>query len=134
MTIAGNGNMRCRKCGYDRPCSLNLMDAVSRLEISTTQEQREAAARTQFILCNNCLGELQANEVEFKVTDSKVYPVEVEFYSRFVRVVRQKIEAKVNYSHDAIEPEITREEPKGERSFGTKRVPQRIGTIDVPAV
>ncbi len=126
--------MRCRKCGYDRPCSLNLVDAVSRLEVPTTQEQREQAARTQFILCNNCMGELQANEVEFKVIDSKVYPVEVEFYSRFVRIVRQKIEPSVTYSHDAIEPEITREEPKGERSFGTKRVPQRIGTIDVPSV
>lgn len=100
-----------------------MTDTVSYLSKATTHEEKEHRAKTQYLLCLNCSAEIKAGEVEAKVINSKSYPVVVEFYEREITVVKKKIEARVNYSNNAIEAEITRDEPKGARVVGT---PKRI--------
>lgn len=103
LNIAGKGSIQCRKCGYGNSVhALNLMDGINTLEKLSSQEK----AATQFILCNNCKTEVEANEVEFKVV-SKNYPIEVDFFTREVVVVRKQIKPIVEYHHEFQDVEIT---------------------------
>lgn len=132
LNIAGHHNPICRMCGYSKTGGLTLIDAIPCLSPPTTQQEKEAQALRQFVLCLNCKSQLDAREIQFKVINSKP-PMEIEFYSRHVRIVEEKITPTVNYSHDVIETEITREEPEGDR-VGRKKTIPRIGTvIDVPS-
>ena len=122
MNIAGNGAPQCRMCGYSIISGLTLIDGVSYLAKPTSDADRRVNAKKQFILCLNCEAQLKANEVEFKVINSKSYPIEVEFYSRHVRVITEKIEPKVKYGSEAIEAEITRDGPTGDRVIRKKEI------------
>jgi Zn ribbon nucleic-acid-binding protein len=128
---ASNSNIMCRKCGYQNNINaLVLVDGVERLHKPKTFDQEVANAKTQFILCLNCQAEIKSSEVEFKVTDSKSYPIHVEFYSRHVTVVKEKLKS-FNFSSNVIEAEITGDNPETTR---VARSPERLaieGAIDV---
>ncbi len=111
-------------CGYSNISGLTLIDGIEYLIKPSTQKEREANAKKQFIVCLNCEAQIKSGEVEFKVIDSKCFPINVEFYSRHVRVVKEKIEPKVNYGSEAVEAEITRDEPTGARVVRQKEVPR----------
>lgn len=137
LMIAGHGVLQCRKCGYSRCTSaLLLKDAVGFMNEVSSQEEKEIRARSQFILCLNCDAEIESNEVESKVTNSKSYPVEVEFYSREVRVVSTKIEPVVSYHHEYSDVEIVKSEDGGEAKRVSPTKTRFIGTqkTDMPVV
>jgi len=129
FNIAGNGTIQCRKCGY-RDCigALTLVDGKSYLD----DPPKEVRAKTQFILCLNCDAEIKNGAAEFKVIDSKCYPIEVEFYSTKVVVVKTKLESFISYSHDAQEAEVVRGAPEG--IGDAKARTKRISTNDMPIV
>jgi len=131
FNIASSGNPMCRKCGYRSSVSaMTLINAVTPIgKLPDGFEDKKKQAEKQFIVCLNCKAELDANEAEFKVLSSKCTPVDVEFYSRKVTVVREKIKQVVTYTDDAIEPEITTDSPKGERFGGEAQVPRRTPTL-----
>lgn len=133
FNIAGNGNPQCRKCGY-KDCigSLTLLDGKSYLGDPKTQEEKEVRAKSQFILCLNCDAEIKHGMFEFRVIDSSCYPIEVEFYSLKVTIVKEKIESKVSYTHDAREAEIVGDAPEGIGS--AKARTKRIGSGEMPSV
>lgn len=108
LNIACNGNIMCRKCGYRNPVALSLFDGVMALSPPTNDEQRKIKAKTQYALCLNCAAEVDAEEVEVKVINSKVTPIQVEFYERKVVVIRQLIQPAASYT-DAEIPEVVSE-------------------------
>lgn len=117
-------------CGYSKISGLTLIDAVLPLVKPTTEKEKEKQAEQQFILCLNCEAQLSAREMQFKVISS-THPMEIEFYSRHVRVIEEKLTPKINYSHDAIETEITGDEPQCDRVVREKEIPRIGATIDV---
>jgi len=135
MMIAGHGVLQCRKCGY-RNCSsaLVLKDGIAFLDEASSQEEKEHRAKSQFILCLNCNAEIQSNQVTLKVTNAKVYPIEVEFYAREVRVVSTRIEAVVNYNSDYQDVEVTTDGSTAERVSRPKARAIEQSAIDVPTV
>ncbi len=118
--IAGHGVAKCRKCGYNNSINaLNLIDGVSFLDPPSP----EVKAKQQFILCNNCKAEIDSHEIEFKVTNSKVTPIEVSFFLREVKVIRTEIKPSVEYHHDYQEVEIADNGGENARVVGkTKRI------------
>lgn len=103
--------MQCRKCGYSKhPGALVLIDGIS--HINSTQWKPVDFAKTQFILCANCDAERKHGEFRFRVL-STAYPLDVQFFtSRVVTVVKEEVFAPVvNYSKDAIEAEVTMDDP-----------------------
>src|SRR6478609_8321502 len=108
LEVAGNGIARCRKCGYSGcVTALRFIDAVALLgKNAESHDDKMERAKTQFILCLNCEEEVRSSTIEFKVINAKVYPVEVEFYSRKVTVVRNKIESFVDYNHEFQDTEV----------------------------
>lgn len=128
--IAGNSVLQCRKCGY-RGCSdaLTMVDGIAFMDQPSSQEEKERRAKSQFLLCLNCKAEVDASEVEFKVTDSKFYPIKVEFYAREVRIVKTKLEAVVNYNREFEDVEVTQDGGTTERV-----VTQKTRAIEQPAV
>ena len=123
LNIAGGGEIGCRMCGYHNTIlSLNLVDGVSILgKKDVTEEGKKKQAEKQFILCSNCLGEVEDNKVKYRVTNAKVIPIEVEFYTTKVEVVKTILKPKKQYSSDAIEAEITTDGPKDVRDCGEKK-------------
>ncbi len=134
LNIAGNGTPQCRMCGYSNISGLTLIDGINYLIKPSTLQQKEKNARKQFIVCYNCAAKLQSNEMEFKVTNPNSYPIEVEFYSRHVRIVREKLIPKVNYGSEAIEAEVTRDEPTGDRVGRKKEILNIESAVDVSSV
>lgn len=132
ILLAGNGKAECRKCSYSRSSSpLRMVDATSHLYRATSQREREdRARRSQFVLCLNCLAEIDANEVEYKVSSTD--PVQVEFYSRHVTVVKEKLKSVEAPSSDVIETEVVTDGPKTSRVVGEKKRIESGRTIDVP--
>lgn len=130
LMIAGVSSTQCRKCGYNNSIhALNLIDGVATLCDQTPEEK----ATTQFILCNNCKAEVEANEVEFKVT-SKSYPISVEFYIREVKIVRTQIKPSVEYHQDYESVEVASDVGEVRQvSHKTKRIGGE-STIDVSAM
>src|SRR6478735_1881537 len=135
LMIAGNGVLQCRKCGY-RSCSgaLILVDGVSSIDQPTSREEKERRARAQFLLCLYCSAEINSSEVEFNVTDSKFYPIKVEFYAREVRIVKTKLEAVVNYNREFEDVEVTTDGAETERIVHEKKRFIEQSPIDVPAL
>lgn len=132
FNIAGKDVIRCRKCGYARSWSaIVLADTTNFINPATTQEEREARAKTQYLLCLNCAAEIKSGEVEAKVINSKVYPVEVEFYERQVQIVKTKITPIVSYNHNAIEAEIVSGGAETARVVGTPKRLDGGTTIEV---
>ena len=128
---SSNNNIVCRKCSYRGSIhALVLIDGVERLAKPKTFEEELKNAKTSFILCLNCQAEIKSNEVEYKVKDSKVYPIVVEFYSRHVTVVKSKLET-LNFSSDVCKAEVTRNEPATVRVAGQKEALRIETTIDV---
>ena len=114
FNIASAGTVAmCRKCGYkNSPSAFVLMNAVALLgKPPDSFEEKKKQAERQFIVCLNCKAEIDSNEVEYKVTDSKSRPVKVEFYSRKVQIVREKIDPIVEFSSDAVEAEVVTDDP-----------------------
>lgn len=131
FNIAGNENIRCRKCGYSRCLNaIVLADTKLYLNPATTQEEKEKRAKTQYLLCLNCSTEIKSGEVEAKIINTKVYPVEVEFYERRVQIVKTKLDS-ITYSSDVIEAEVTRDEPETSRVVGKAKRITGGCTIDV---
>lgn len=135
ILLAGNGKAECRKCGYKRSVNaLLLIDAVDYLEpANSLEEKKKRAQEAQFVLCLNCNAEVLANEVEMKVTQTQ--PVKVEFYSRKVTVVREKIEPAIeDHDPESIETEIVSEYAGGAatRVISTQKRIGGGGIIDVP--
>lgn len=87
LEIASPDRMECRKCGFDYVFALNLVNGK---EFIGTLPAPKELAKTQFILCHNCLEQVKRGDVEFKA-DTKTYPVSVEFYETRVRVVKVEI-------------------------------------------
>jgi hypothetical protein len=135
FNIAGNGNLQCRKCGYkDCVSALTLLDGKSFLGDPKTQDEKEVRAKSQFILCLNCDAEIKQCLFEFKVIDSSCYPIEVEFYSLKVTIVKEKITPKVSYTHDAREAEIVGDSPEGisNAKARVKRIsPGELSTVQI---
>jgi hypothetical protein len=107
-----------------------LADTKLYLDPATTQEEKEKRAKTQYLLCLNCAAEIKSNEVEAKIINTKVYPVEVEFYERRVQVVKTKLNS-ITYSSDVIEAEVTRDQPATARSVGQAKRIEGGCVIDV---
>jgi len=129
LLIAGNGTAQCRMCRYGRCTSaLYLKDAVAVLGPTMKPEDR---AKRQYILCFNCNEEVECGQVEAKVTNSKVYPVEVSFYSREVTVVRKQITTAVAYTQDTHDTEIVSENDGRE---ATRVSPKAKGLIAAPSI
>lgn len=94
--IAGD---RCIKCGYSGSIhALSLFNAIDPLSKPVTQEQLEAQAKKQFVLCLNCKAEIENKVYEMQVISSS--PIKVEFYYRQVRVELTKISTYINQSDD----------------------------------
>lgn len=102
LEISGDGNIGCRKCGYQKNASaLILIDAVTPLSKPKTKEELKAHARKQFVLCLNCNAEIESEQVSVKINNANTYPVIVSFYES--RVVIEQISTPFNYESEKVE-------------------------------
>lgn len=135
FNIAGNGKIQCRSCGYSRSVNaIVLINGVNFLNENPNEEEKKLQAKQQFLLCLCCDAQVKAGEVDFRVTNSKVSPICVEFYERkvVVCVEKRRMEAAVNYSSDVIQTELSSDGDSAKRiSRKTPRIDSGP-TIDVP--
>lgn len=134
MLISGNGELNCRCCGYRKSAhALTSRQARSFLIDNPSPEEE---AKASYLVCLNCNARIEAGELRAEPVNTKIYPVSMRFYE--TRVIIEDHETKDHIrttSEDAVELEITNEEPRE-----TRKVSQNISrlettrTIDVPAL
>lgn len=129
LEIAGHGQIRCCKCGYNNVAALALMDAVFPLGGKAESfDERKRAAKDQYIICHNCREEIKAGEIEVKVKG--LNPVSVEFYAKVITVT--KVMVGSNEKSDALDCEITTDEPQTDRIPRAEKEIKRIAPLHMP--
>lgn len=109
MFIAGNDEIRCRICGYDRWIEA-LTTYPAKDFINKTDP--EVVAKKSFVCCLNCKAALEARQITMEVKDSNAYPVEVGFYDTQVTIEQNPIVQKIlrpAFSDDSEELEVVNE-------------------------
>jgi hypothetical protein len=69
-----------------------LIDTYEPLKKPVTQEEKLAYAKSQYIICDNCKKEIEAQLVIVEVKDKNSSPISLAFYEREVTIVKNKLD------------------------------------------
>lgn len=126
LFIAGNDDVRCRVCGYDRWIEALTTYAVKDFIKKTEPDE---VSRKSFVCCLNCKAALEAKQIAMEVKDSSAYPVAVDFYDTQVIIEQNPIVQRIlrpPFSDDSIDLEVVPNEPEKEQEFRTVTPEKRV--------
>lgn len=132
LKLAGNGEVRCRCCGYSRFAYAINLHCVKDYLISTPTDEEKA--RASFLVCNNCKAAIDSGDIKFTVRNSNSYPIDVGFYETNVTVTEKEMPQFIHKKSDAVEMEVVDESEEQGQSRSVSRASKRLGgskTIDV---
>lgn len=111
LFIAGNDDVRCRVCGYDR-----YIESLTTYPVKDfiRKTDPDTIAKKSFVICFNCKAALDSKQIIMEVKDSSAYPVSVGFYDNNVVIDQNPIVQKIlrPSSDDAVLLEVVNEKEK----------------------